>query len=118
MGSRTGHAQRVTYTPTYVLPISAHFKHRENLRERGTNVSLSMPTETHGKDSSSQLLQLLWAYVAIKHYTLFLRSRGKFHSVKSELQSTVCTTVCVNLAKNVRQPKCAHALNSNLIQRR
>ena len=53
------------------------------------NVSLSMPTETHGKDSSSQLLQLPWGCVAIKHKTLFPRSHAKFHGVRSELQSTV-----------------------------
>ena len=56
--------------------------------------SSSIPTETHGKDSSSQLLQLPWTCVA--YNTLFPCSHAKFHGVRSELQYTYTVHVAGN----------------------
>ena len=48
-----------------------------------------MPTETHGKDYSSQLLRMPWVCIALKHIAVVPLPHAKFYSIHNELKSIV-----------------------------
>ena len=78
----------------HLLSISAHFECHENFCE---SVRFSIPPETHSKDSSSQLLQLV-----IKFNMLVPRSHANFHSIRSELKSSdsIKTSVSISISSH------------------